>query len=619
MNILANLHISRYCFLHQRLLQAALPCVLFRPGSEQTKLILQGGTNADMAPQYDYWERIFLPMFLQSFRLPPGLVSPKVLARGYFPKGGGHVEVDCQALKSPLPAFDLTERGTLQHVFIRSFHAGKLPRVMASKMAATAQATLEQALDLSHVTVQTEIVTESVATGSGAGIILVGTTSTGCRLGGSTICKPRQTAEEAGAAAATELVKALKAGGCVDEWLQDQLILYMALAKGTSRMLTGCLTLHTRTAIDVAKQLVRGVQFEVTKVASGESTARSSDEYGKDGLVHGQHIITCTGIGLVEESPNLAFRSNVVHGGSIVVFAKCPKAGTSKTRLIPLLGVDGAANLAKAMLSDIVSNLAGFKESRLQKNVQVELILVYAPPDGRTIIEDILATLQLTDQFHLWPMLSTNNDLRSSDLGAKLTDALVRVRQHEKKQKGWEPGPVVFLGMDSPETPIDELGAIFSEPCEKDQVTNSSTALLCPAADGGYGLLSLPPCVPSECAFSGVRWSDPLTAVSQLKALSDAATRDPVNTMNLRLGRLMYDVDEPADVHALWERLNLQKGDPTVSLATDDNDALLRPSSSAPQQTGECRWTFEFLEEFFQSQGSSSLSSNKSPTVGHGC
>jgi hypothetical protein len=43
--------------------------------------------------------------------------------------------------------------------------------------------------------------------------------------------------------------------------------------------------------------------------------------------------------------------------GSIVLVAKCPIPGKSKTRLIPLLGEDGSVALAQAMLSDILTNL----------------------------------------------------------------------------------------------------------------------------------------------------------------------------------------------------------------------------------------------------------------------
>jgi hypothetical protein len=44
-------------------------------------------------------------------------------------------------------------------------------------------------------------------------------------------------------------------------------------------------------------------------------------------------------------------------GGAIVVVAKCPIPGKSKTRLIPLLGEKGSTQLAKAMLSDVLLTL----------------------------------------------------------------------------------------------------------------------------------------------------------------------------------------------------------------------------------------------------------------------
>jgi hypothetical protein len=43
---------------------------------------------------------------------------------------------------------------------------------------------------------------------------------------------------------------------------------------------------------------------------------------------------------------------------TIVVVAKCPIPGKSKTRLIPLLGPEGSAQLAQAMLADVLSTLS---------------------------------------------------------------------------------------------------------------------------------------------------------------------------------------------------------------------------------------------------------------------
>jgi hypothetical protein len=46
------------------------------------------------------------------------------------------------------------------------------------------------------------------------------------------------------------------------------------------------------------------------------------------------------------------------HIGSIIIVAKCPLAGKSKTRLIPLVGESGAVKLASAMLSDVLTGIS---------------------------------------------------------------------------------------------------------------------------------------------------------------------------------------------------------------------------------------------------------------------
>ena len=50
--------------------------------------------------------------------------------------------------------------------------------------------------------------------------------------------------------------------------------------------------------------------------------------------------------------------SNHKPRGAIVVVAKCPIPGKSKTRLNPLLGAEGSAFLAKALLSDVLVTLS---------------------------------------------------------------------------------------------------------------------------------------------------------------------------------------------------------------------------------------------------------------------
>mmetsp|Transcript_32112 Transcript_32112/g.69365 ORF Transcript_32112/g.69365 Transcript_32112/m.69365 type:complete len:100 (+) Transcript_32112:868-1167(+) len=56
--------------------------------------------------------------------------------------------------------------------------------------------------------------------------------------------------------------------GCVDEWMQDQLIIFMALSHGVSRMRTGPLSMHTQTAMHYAA-FITGATFTETKAEGG--------------------------------------------------------------------------------------------------------------------------------------------------------------------------------------------------------------------------------------------------------------------------------------------------------------------------------------------------------------
>ena len=269
--------------------------------------------------------------------------------------------------------------------------------------------------------------------------------------------------------------------------------------------------------------------------------------------------------------------------GCIVVVAKCPLPGTSKTRLAPLLGSEGAASLARAMLSDVLVSLSALK---------VPKILLYAPGnmEGWNLMSEILLELRLLKEWILVPMIDDfTSSLTSSDLGTKLSAALLQARAFSGA------GGVVFVGMDSPELPLEEISyALY-------QAVTHNTAILCPAQDGGYGMLCVPRSAPPSI-FQGVEWSHPLTAVSQLKALTDA-------NIPIILGRLMYDVDEPKDVHFLARRLIINRrsdgddDDDNYNFGENGNESpscrpkghLYQSSSGQTPSKPFCKYTWEAL------------------------
>lgn len=253
------------------LMQVAVPCLIY--ADNHTNLTLKGGTNADMAPQLDYMLMVFKPV-AEKFGMK---FDCRIKRRGYYPKGGGEICVTCHPCKQ-LTAVTMTDRGNVKQVYGRSFVAGVLPIRVAQIMAKVAEDIIHQ--EYKDVPINIEVVKEESAVGTGTGIILVAETTTGCYLGGSALGKKGKQAEHVGQEAAEELVNNLYHGGCVDDYIQDQVILLMALAKGRSQIRCGALSLHTETAIHVAKQLTEA-KFKVKEINKGAT------------------LIECEGIGLI--------------------------------------------------------------------------------------------------------------------------------------------------------------------------------------------------------------------------------------------------------------------------------------------------------------------------------
>ncbi|XP_072024002.1 RNA 3'-terminal phosphate cyclase-like [Amphiura filiformis] len=258
------------------LIQVSLPCLLYAPGPSQ--MTLKGGTNAEFAPQIDYTTTVFKPIAEKM-----GVqFECDIKRRGYFPKGGGEVRVTTTPVKHLKP-IEMMDPGHVTKITGTAFVAGVLPIKMAQSMARTATDVLRRQYKDVNVRIDAIKEQQHAAVGNGSGIIVIAETSTGCLLAGSSLGKRGVQAEEVGRQAAQMLLDSLQHGGCVDEHLQDQLIIFMALASGVSKIRCGPITLHTETAIHVAKQLTEAT-----------FTIKSAD----DSSAPEAQIIECNGIGL---------------------------------------------------------------------------------------------------------------------------------------------------------------------------------------------------------------------------------------------------------------------------------------------------------------------------------
>lgn len=208
-----------------------------------------------------------------------------------------------------------------------------------------------------------------------------------------------------------------------------------------------------------------------------------------------------------------------VNPGTLLLFAKYPRPGAAKTRLIPALGANGAARLAEAFLLDLLERLARADFGDVRR------VLCFDPPEAAGDFRTLLAARgNLAQAFTLEAQAP-------GGLGERLAAGLQAHAQHA----------VVFIGADAPDLPLDEIAAGFEH-------ARSGRAYLQRACDGGYVLLALPAGSPRS-VFSEMAWSSAATAEQQAARIRQAPCA------LVESPRIWSDVDEPGDLAGLKERL----------------------------------------------------------------
>jgi rSAM/selenodomain-associated transferase 1 len=192
----------------------------------------------------------------------------------------------------------------------------------------------------------------------------------------------------------------------------------------------------------------------------------------------------------------------------IVIFAKEPRAGFSKTRLIPALGAQGAATLAKQLLARML-------QATIASEVgSVELCVTPWSSEEVWRKMGVPESVQLTDQ-------------GDGDLGVRMARAAHRVIDAGES--------VLLVGTDCPQMDAGQLQIAAL-------ALQGADATLVPAFDGGYVLLGLNQFDAS--VFSGIAWSTSSVAT---------ATQERIQALQWRVETLapLHDIDEPADLQYL--------------------------------------------------------------------
>lgn len=227
------------------LLQCIMPIATCAP--DDIELDITGGTNVAWSPPIDYLKYITA----RALSNMGYKCEIELLARGYYPKGGGRVLAHLKPAR--LNSFNFkAEKGKVYGIS----HCSNLPEHVASRQADSAASRIMAA------GFDCRIDTECVACRStGSGISLWRGL-----LGGSALGKRGLPAEKVGMDAADEILTELGFGASVDAHLADQLIPYMGLCNdGSGSYTVWELSKHTLTNIRVTEQFL-DVKFDVKKI-----------------------------------------------------------------------------------------------------------------------------------------------------------------------------------------------------------------------------------------------------------------------------------------------------------------------------------------------------------------
>ncbi|MEM9009217.1 MAG: TIGR04282 family arsenosugar biosynthesis glycosyltransferase [Cyanobacteria bacterium P01_F01_bin.86] len=207
----------------------------------------------------------------------------------------------------------------------------------------------------------------------------------------------------------------------------------------------------------------------------------------------------------------------------LIVFTRYPEAGKTKTRLIPYLGAEKAADLQRQMTEHIVG---------ITRPLRVK---------GRLSLEIHFAGGSV-EQMHNWLGTELTYQLQPhGDLGQRLQQTF-----EQRFQAGLQ--RVVVIGADCPEISAHHLEQAFHQ-------LQTHDVVLGPAQDGGYYLVGLSRiCAP---VFQGIPWG-----TEHVFAHTQAiATR-----LGLSLATLatLRDVDRPEDI-PIFERATARTANTAVA------------------------------------------------------
>lgn len=229
-----------------------IPLALFAKGPCQFSI--KGGLFQDNAPSAFHMQKVLIPILQRM----GAKVQLDILRPGYLPKGQGELMVEVEPADDFLRPLSMIEQGNVKEISGISLASHLEKERVSERMANHCQELLEKR----GYPIRIEVLQDKKASQKGAALLLRAETDTGCLLGADQAGKPGRRSEAIAEFVVRSLLEDLHTRATTDRYLADQLILFAALARGTTEYHIPRITEHVDSNLWLVEKIL-GAKFEL--------------------------------------------------------------------------------------------------------------------------------------------------------------------------------------------------------------------------------------------------------------------------------------------------------------------------------------------------------------------
>lgn len=215
----------------------------------KTTVEIRGGTHVKWSPTAGYFRHVFCE-YLKRMGIE---IESETFSYGFYPKGGGGIRVHVNP--GELKPIILMERGNYCHADAWSNASQELAERKVAERQLDSAGEIIKDLRKNHKYVNSRSIGSAIT---------MAAVFDNCVLGSSALGERGKPAEKVGRECADLLKKQLDSKACLDRWMADQILPYIAMAakEGKSKLTVAEVTNHCKTNIWVIEKFLP-VKFEI--------------------------------------------------------------------------------------------------------------------------------------------------------------------------------------------------------------------------------------------------------------------------------------------------------------------------------------------------------------------